>query len=340
MLMDSKRILGTTPLLTKADCLSEKPDDFKNQLLIIRSSLLTPKFRYAEFQYFYAIGVSGDRVTGFYLADEAPSEIDRLGFHGSADPKKLPKWAAERLAEILSPKMKIRIFQVDHDKDPQRLAYEPLKDLPNGIVNASMYRQVYGGTVNCGSLDEVFARCNSEDRPPGYCGESMSVGNVVEICSGEKKGYYFCDRTGFPKIDFDISQTDHDQMLTVLICEPNKEPYQAEIRDCLRAKQSIVGGLIEPVYFTEKDNVLAFCDEEFLFKGYAPNRVLGGRLIHGPFFIVGDAYNDEGEKIEVSLSAEQLAKFASDFCYPLVDISDNAVAEEPEESEALDFSQT
>ena len=84
MLMDSKRILGTTPLLTKADCLSEK-SEFKNQLLIIRSSLLTPKFRYAEFQYFYAKGVSGDRVTGFYLADGAPSEIDRLDFHGSAE---------------------------------------------------------------------------------------------------------------------------------------------------------------------------------------------------------------------------------------------------------------
>ena len=116
MLMDSKRILGTTPLLTKADCLSEKSDDFKNQLLIIRSSLLTPKFRYAEFQYFYAIGVSGDRVTGFYLADGAPSEIDRLGFHGNADPKKLPKWAAERLAGMQAPKLAIRIFQVDHDK--------------------------------------------------------------------------------------------------------------------------------------------------------------------------------------------------------------------------------
>ena len=75
---------------------------------------------------------------------------------------------------------------------------------------------------------------------------------------------------------------------------------------------------------------------DILVKANKPPAMQG----EGTFFIVGDAYNDEGEKIEVSLSAEQLAKFASDFCYPLVDISDNAVAEEPEESEALDFSQT
>ena len=341
MLMDSRHILNELPLLTKADC-DPAQENYENKLLILRPELLSPMYSYAPFQYFYAVGgfgcdpkARGRKVIGYFLADGERTEMRRSDFLGAADPKKLPKWAADRLAEIQSPKMEIRIFQVDHDKDPQRLAYEPLRDLPNGTVNASMYRQVYGGTVNCSSLEEVFRLCN-EDPPPGYCGESMSVGNVIEVQYGKQKGFYFCDRAGFQKIEFTIDCTDHAQMLRVLICEPNKEPYPAEIRDCLEAKQSVVGGLIEPVYFTN-DKVLAFCDEEFLFKGYAPNRLLGETLIQGTFFIVGDACNAFGEMVEVSLTDEQLNKYASQFSYPLVDISDNEICQQ--ESQEIDMIQ-
>ena len=86
--------------------------------------------------------------------------------------------------------------------------------------------------------------------------------------------------------------------------------------------------------------MLAFCDEEFLFKAYAPNRLLCETLIEGNFFIVGDAYNEEGEKIEVSLTDEQLAMYSKEFRYPLVDISDNTVAEEPEETENIGITQS
>ena len=334
VLIDSNHVLGKTPLLSAADCLSDQ-DHFKDRLLIFKPDQLRPEFRYAEFQYFYAFGgfgcdpkSRGSKIFGYFLADGERAELRRSDFLGVADTQKLPKWAADRLSEIESPKMQIRIFQIDHDKDPNRLAYEPLQHFTDGKPDASMYRQVYGGTVNCGSLEEVFRLCN-ENPPPGFYGESMSVGNVVEICEGEQKGFYFCDRTGFPKVEFDINQTDRAKMLTVLICEPNKEPYKAEIRDCLKFKQSIVGGLIEPVYFSN-ENVLAFCDEEFLFKGCAPNRILGETLIQGTFFIVGDAYNDEGEKVEISLTNEQIAAFTEQFRYPLVDISDNAVAVQEE----------
>ena len=341
MLMDSRHVLKDLPPLTKADC-NPAQENYENRLLILRPELLSPMYSYAPFQYFYAVGgfgcdpkARGRKVIGMFLADGERTEMRRSDFLGAADPKKLPKWAADRLAEIQAPKMQIRIFQVDHDKDPQRLAYEPLKDLPNGIVNASMYRQVYGGTVNCSSLEEVFRLCN-EDPPPGYCGESMSVGNVIEVQYGRQKGFYFCDRAGFQKIEFDITHTDHDQMLKVLICEPNKAPYPAEIRDCLEAKQSVVGGLIEPVYFSD-ERVLAFCDEEFLYKGYAPNRMLGETLIQGTFFIVGDACNEYGEMVEVSLTDEQFNKYTAQFSYPLVDISDNEICHQ--ESQEIDMIQ-
>ena len=344
MVIDSRHVLGTAPFRTREDCLPEQ-ENYKDRLLILKPEALASIYRFAELQYFYADAgfgcdpkARGTKIFGYFLADGERAELRRSDFLGAADPKKLPKWAADRLSEIESPKMQIRIFQVDHEKDANRLAYESLKDLPENKPDASMYRQVYGGTVNCSSLDELFKICN-ETPPPGFCGESMSVGNVVEICEGKQAGFYFCDRAGFEKIDFDISLTDHETMLTVLVCEPNKEPYPAEIQDCLKAKQSVVGGLIEPVYFSD-ERVVAFCDEEFLFKDYAPNRMLGQTVIQGPFFIVGDAENEAGEWIEVSLTEEQLEKYGRMFAYPLMDISDNAVTEEPEESENIGISQT
>ncbi len=344
MLIDSRHVLGSAPLLGAEDCLPGQTN-YQNRLVVIRSELMHPDSRFAECQYFYAMhgfgcepDSPGTKLYGYFLVDGADAFLERNVILGAADPKKLPRWAAERLAEIQAPKMTVRIFQVDHEKDANRLAYESLKDLPENKPDASMYRQVYGRTVNCSSLDELFKICN-ETPPPGFCGESMSVGNVVEICEGKQAGFYFCDRAGFEKIDFDISLTDHETMLTVLVCEPNKEPYPAEIQDCLKAKQSVVGGLIEPVYFSD-ERVVAFCDEEFLFKDYAPNRMLGQTVIQGPFFIVGDAENEACEWIEVSLTEEQLEKYGRMFAYPLMDISDNAVAEEPEESENIGISQT
>jgi hypothetical protein len=49
-----------------------------------------------------------------------------------------------------------------------------------------------------------------------------------------------------------------------------------------------------------------YCDEEFLLKGYAPNRLIRADLaIHGDFFI--SAHDEEGET--VSLTKAQVAKW-------------------------------
>lgn len=215
--------------------------------------------------------------------------------------------------------MKIRIFQIDYQKDKKNLSFSGYEETAgNGGINPAVYRQAYGGTVNCSSLEDVFWRCNCDRKLPGYYGHSLSVSDVVEICDGENKGFYFCDSVGFKKIDFDISQTDHADMLKVLIVERGKKPYVAEIRDCLKAKQSAVGGLIEPVYFDLSDKALIFCDEEFLLKGYAPNRLVGRILIHGTFMIIGNGVNKNGENIEVSLTDEQISEFTEQFSSSIV----------------------
>ena len=164
----------------------------------------------------------------------------------------------------------------------------------HGGVKAENYRQVYGGTVNCGNLEEVFALFNSDKLPPGYCGEAMSVSNVIEVCGGKDKGFYFCDSVGFRPIDFDILRTDHLDMMRIVVAEAVKAPYVAEIRRELQAMQSVVGGRIEPIYFEPDNDAVAWCNEEYLIRELT--RPLSAIPIHQFLFNAGNveprAYTD------------------------------------------------
>lgn len=300
--------------------------DVSGKLLIASPSSLRDEFKRAYNQYFYAIGINEyGRITGYFLADGQEADYRPDKILGIADETKLPEWAAVRMSQIRAPQMQIRIFQIDHKKDPEQLAYEAFHMIPGGKVDASMYRQIYGGRVQCSSLEEIFSICNREEKPPGYYGESLSVSNVIEICEGEHKGFYYCDRVGFRPIDFDISQTDHDRMLRMLICEPGKEAYTAEIQDCLEAKQAVVGGLIEPVYFDPDGEVFAYCNEEGWLENLPMNRKLGSELIVGTFLIAGDHETPDGY-CEKSLTDAQLEKWGSHFHYPLITLSHEEAA--------------
>lgn len=333
-------------LLGKEQCLPDSyKQDFKEQLLIMKPKVLAEPFKRPEFQYFYATcgfgcdpGKLGTKVYGFFLKDHDPGEFRRSDFLGVADETKLPEWAEKRLSEIRAPLMQIRVFQIDRELDAQHKMFRNFEETAQlGGVDSSIYRQIYGGTVNCRTLDDVFALCNHA-HPPGYLGHSLSLSDVVEICSGEDKGFYFCDSFGFQKIDFDTAKTNHEAMLRVLICEPGKEPYTAEICDDLKGLQSVVGGYIEPIYFDPAHKALVYCDEEFLFKDYVPNRVVGDCLVHGTFLIVGDGVNDEGERISVSLTDAQIEQFSEDFRYPLIYLEHSG--QDVSEDESFDFSMT
>ena len=168
-----------------------------------------------------------------------------------------------------------------------------------------------------------------------YCGHSLSVSDIVEIEDGDNFGFYYCDSIGFKKVPFDVEQTDHMEMLHVLIIENGKDPYEAEIRDELKAKQSVVGGLIEPVYFADNNEALIYCDEEFLLKNYEPNRRVGDTIIHGTFMVIGNGVNSHGEMSDFSLTDDQIEDFSEMFKYPLIYMTKEelaeAQAEEPDE---------
>ena len=76
-----------------------------------------------------------------------------------------------------------------------------------------------------------------------------------------------------------------------LLVEPYKLPKEIEIDNTLEAKQKIVDGLIECVYFND---VMIICNEEGKINGMIPNRDIGSDIVFGPFLIVGDDY-EKGE---------------------------------------------
>ena len=329
---------GKLKLLGRDECIAD--DEYAGKLLIIKPTSLKEEFRQPYFQYFYATSgfgcypdKLGAKVFGKILADGEECFFCRSDFIGVADTEKLPQWAKKRLEAITSPQMGIRVFQINESLDKEKLksmGYETV--MKRASVDANIYHQVYGGTVNCSDLEGVFSLCNTTF-PAGYYGHSLSVSDVIEICDGERKGFYYCDVVSFEKIDFDISKVDRSDMLKVLIFECGKEPYVAEIRDELKAKQNVVGGLIEPVYFAEKDNVLIYCDEEFLLKSCEPNRKVGDLIIHGTFMVVGNGENEYGEGIEVSLTDAQIEKYSEMFRYPLIYMTQEELAEEAEDQD-------
>lgn len=102
-----------------------------------------------------------------------------------------------------------------------------------------------------------------------------------------------------------------NNLIRVLIVEPQKQPYVKEIENDFRAMQAVVGGSIEYSYLT--DDVHIYCNEEGKLLGLTSNRrVDNGDIIAGTFFICGD--NGYGE--DISLTDEQLEQYKERFKEP------------------------
>ena len=110
----------------------------------------------------------------------------------------------------------------------------------------------------------------------------------------------------------------NDKTIRVLIVEPEKVPYEAEIEDTLKAKQKIVGGLIQAIYPYEEPVALV-CNDEGKMSGLPLNRALYDEkgemydIIAGTFFVCGI-----GEDNFTSLAPEHMAKFQEKFHHPEV----------------------
>lgn len=107
--------------------------------------------------------------------------------------------------------------------------------------------------------------------------------------------------------------------MKVLVVEPNRTPYPAEITDGLTGMQQIVGGLIDAVYpFAEP--VALVCNDEGKLLGLPLNRALydaeTGKLydvIAGTFILCGCPADEDSF---TGLTEEQVARYTELFREP------------------------
>ena len=103
----------------------------------------------------------------------------------------------------------------------------------------------------------------------------------------------------------------HSKTMRVLIVEPCKAPYVAEIPSGLESLQEKVGGLIQALYI---DDVALICNEEGKLLGLPFNRPLFDKngdlydIIAGTFLVAGLTEDDFG-----SLSDKQIEKYSEMF---------------------------
>ena len=176
--------------------------------------------------------------------------------------------------------MKIKIYQIDMERDEHRIAmmgYEDTLARMNGdAIDSSLYDLVFDGEVEAKGLEAVYAKFNL-DHPDGYTGRSMSVSDVVQVVESStgKEGFYFCDSIGFKEIPFqpELTKNALPRTIDVVLVEPEKPARAAKITATLEGMQAVVGGDIEPFYpFVEQ--VCIVCNEEGKLIGLPLNRAV------------------------------------------------------------------
>lgn len=81
--------------------------------------------------------------------------------------------------------MYIKIYQVDMDRDKNNVLFMRFDSLEkyqgSSKVQSDIYNKVFEGDVDCKSLEDIYQKFN-RNHPLDYCGHSLSVSDVVEIC--------------------------------------------------------------------------------------------------------------------------------------------------------------
>ena len=110
--------------------------------------------------------------------------------------------------------------------------------------------------------------------------------------------------------------SNQEKTMQVLIVEPEKTAYEAEIGGSLADMQKVVGGYIQATYPYE-ELVALVCNEDGKFEGLPLNRALRDEngeiydIVAGTFFICGLS-----EDNFASLAPEYIEKFKKEFYDP------------------------
>jgi hypothetical protein len=201
--------------------------------------------------------------------------------------------------------MKVKIYQINHNRDKDNVKFRSLCDIKE--LNSNIYDEVFNGELETDNLESIYTKFNTECHPL-HRGHSLSISDVVVTDNGA----FYCDRVGFKKVDFDEGQTQKpDNLMRVVYVEPHKPAYEAEIENSIQGEQRAVQGLIELVY--NDDDTIIVCNDEGKLIGMDGNRRLdnGTTIIAGPFFVVGD----DGEDFR-SLTDDEVEKYVNRFSEP------------------------
>lgn len=205
--------------------------------------------------------------------------------------------------------MKLKIYQIAENADEKNLKFKSLSDLrkeqDSDKIDSGIYTRVFTGDVDEENLEDVFKRFNVEYHPL-FRGHSMSVSDIAVT----EDGAFYCDDSGFKKIEFDENKTiPPENVLRAVYVEPNKPAYETEIENTLKALQRAVGGYIETVNIS--DGISLVCNEEGKLDNLPGNRRIGNDIIAGAFVIVGN-----GEEDFRSLTDEETNKYLKEFARP------------------------
>ena len=103
--------------------------------------------------------------------------------------------------------MKIRIYQINMERDKKGVCFEPLEWLKRTQgqqeIDSEIYDMVYEADANCQGLEDVYKLLNV-DHPDDYTARSLSVSDIVEVIdhTAVSPGFYYCDSVGFKSVSF------------------------------------------------------------------------------------------------------------------------------------------
>ena len=202
--------------------------------------------------------------------------------------------------------MQIKIFQINPERDRNKVMFQPLSSLEGADPDPYIYELVFEGDVNCKNLEEVYEYFNYYTHPLMY-GHSLSMSDIVYV-SGQPdiddNGSFYCDTLRWEKVLFNPNAPRKTvPTIKVVVVEPGKEPKIGQMRNTLEAMQQAVGGYIEHIALNNRLHII--CNEEGYLHNLPKNRMLSdGTCVQGTFIVCGAS----GEEF-CSLS-DELAKNA------------------------------
>lgn len=131
--------------------------------------------------------------------------------------------------------MRINIYQIDSDKDTNRVKFEGYEEtLKYGGINPAIYKCVFHGDVD-GDLEAVYCTFNHPDHPGTFQGHSLSLSDIIEVVDTETTPYGIVEylsknSDGNPYVDsrmFCDTQEEFDD--EVWRCELNNEDISSVV---------------------------------------------------------------------------------------------------------------